>query len=93
MFLTACPRRTEGNFGEMFPWLFGTVHKSTAPRDVLVDRLREGVPTELAARAAGIDWETIKDDPEVIKATASRKSNEHCVKLAGRNGAPHCTRE
>lgn len=36
----------------------------------MLRRLSEGVPPELATRAAGIDWETIKDDPEVIKAVA-----------------------
>ena len=36
----------------------------------MLDRLREGVPSELAARAAGIDWETVKEDPEINKALA-----------------------
>lgn len=36
----------------------------------MLQRLREGVPPELATRAAGIVWETIKDDAEVIKALA-----------------------
>lgn len=36
----------------------------------MLRRLSEGVPPELATRAAGIDWETIKDQPEVIKAVA-----------------------
>lgn len=30
----------------------------------------EGVPPELAARAAGIVWDTVKDNPEVVKALA-----------------------
>lgn len=29
-----------------------------------------GVPPDLVARAAGVDWETIKDQSEVIKAVA-----------------------
>lgn len=36
----------------------------------MLQRLREGVPPELATRAAGVVWEVIKDDPEVIKALA-----------------------
>lgn len=36
----------------------------------LVQRLSEGVPPELATRAAGIEWDTIKDNPEVVKALA-----------------------
>lgn len=54
-----------------FPWqFFQQQPKSTAPRDVLLDRLCEGVPPELAARAAGIEWDSIKDDADVIKALA-----------------------
>lgn len=36
----------------------------------MLQRLREGVPPELATRAAGITWDEIKDDPEVNKALA-----------------------
>lgn len=36
----------------------------------MLQRLREGVPPELATRAAGVDFEAIKEDPEVIKALA-----------------------
>lgn len=36
----------------------------------MLQRLREGVPPELATRAAGIAWEDIKDDPEVDQALA-----------------------
>lgn len=36
----------------------------------MVKRLCEGVPPELASRAAGIDWNAVKDDPEVVKAVA-----------------------
>jgi hypothetical protein len=53
----------------MFPWTF-TQQRPKTPRDVLLQRLIEGVPPELATRAAGIDWEAIKEDPEIIKAVA-----------------------
>lgn len=36
----------------------------------MLQRLSEGVPPELATRAAGIEWDTIKEDAEVIKALA-----------------------
>ena len=36
----------------------------------MLDRLREGVPLELACRAAGITAESLKDDPEADKALA-----------------------
>ena len=54
----------------MFPWLFIQRPKATDPREVMIDRLREGVPPELASRAAGIEWHTVKDDPEIDKALA-----------------------
>ncbi len=54
----------------MFPWLFQQKPKATAPREVMIERLREGVPPELASRAAGIDWAGVKDDPEIDKALA-----------------------
>ncbi len=54
----------------MFPWLFTPKPKATAPRDIMIDRLREGVPPELASRAAGIEWASVKDDPEIDKALA-----------------------
>lgn len=55
----------------MFPWtIFPQKPKATTPRDVLLERLREGVPPELASRAAGIDWETLKNDVEIDKALA-----------------------
>lgn len=40
------------------------------PRQLLLERLSEGVPPELACRAAGIAWAEIKDDPQVDKALA-----------------------
>lgn len=54
----------------MFPWEFPQKPKPTTPREILVQRLRDGVPPELAARAAGIEWATIKDEPEIIQAAA-----------------------
>ena|ERR1700734_1277229 len=54
----------------MFPWLYAQKLKATAPREVMLERLREGVPPELASRAAGIPWETVKQDPEIDKALA-----------------------
>ena len=54
----------------MFPWLFQQKPKATLPREIMLERLREGVPAELASRAAGIDWAGVKDDPEIDKALA-----------------------
>jgi hypothetical protein len=54
----------------MFPWLYAQKPKATTPREIMIARLQEGVPYELAARAAGIDWATVKDDPEIDKALA-----------------------
>jgi len=53
----------------MFPWCFAQKPKAT-PLEKVIERLREGVPAELAARAAGIEWSSIKDDAEVDKALA-----------------------
>lgn len=36
----------------------------------MLERLREGVPPELACRAAGIEWASVKDEPEIDKALA-----------------------
>lgn len=36
----------------------------------MLQRLREGVPPELACRAAGVKWDDIKDKPDVDKARA-----------------------
>ena len=40
------------------------------PRDVMLERLRDGVPPELATRAAGVTMDSIKDDPECDMARA-----------------------
>ncbi len=44
--------------------------KPETPHDTMLRRLREGVPPELAVRAAGTTWDAIKDDPEVDMALA-----------------------
>lgn len=36
----------------------------------MLERLSEGVPPELATRAAGVTMDSLKDDPEVDKALA-----------------------
>jgi len=54
----------------MFPWSFGQPKQLQTPRQLLLERLSEGVPPELACRAAGIAWDDIKDDPEIDKALA-----------------------
>ncbi len=36
----------------------------------MLRRLSEGVPPELACRAAGVEWDAIKDQPEIVQATA-----------------------
>lgn len=36
----------------------------------MLERFAQGVPPELAMRAAGITWDEIKDDPDVQKALA-----------------------
>lgn len=48
------------------PW---TAQPKT-PRDVMLQRLRDGVPPELVTRAAGITMESLKDDREVDMALA-----------------------
>ena len=54
----------------MFPWLYAQKPKAVTPREIMIERLREGVPPELASRAAGIEWNSVKDDPEIDKALA-----------------------
>jgi len=54
----------------MFPWLLTQKPKATTPHEVMIERLREGVPPELACRAAGIEWATVKDEPEIDRALA-----------------------
>lgn len=55
------------------PWTFGfTAQPATplTPRDLLLKRLSEGVPPELATRAAGVTMDSLKDDEEAQKALA-----------------------
>ncbi len=52
----------------MFPWLYGNTKPPPTPRQLMLERLREGVPPELAARAAGLTLD--KTDPEIDKALA-----------------------
>lgn len=40
------------------------------PREKLLDWLKHGVPPELATRATGIPWDSVKDDPEIDRALA-----------------------
>src|ERR1700733_4619754 len=40
------------------------------PWEILLERLSMGVPPEIACRAAGVQWDEIKDKPEVDKALA-----------------------
>lgn len=54
----------------LFPWGFPAQKQPQTPRETLLLRLSEGVPPELASRAAGISWGTIKNDPDVDKALA-----------------------
>ncbi len=53
----------------MFPWGFPKQTPET-PHEKFVRRLSEGVPPELACRAAGVEWDAIKDQPEIVQATA-----------------------
>lgn len=39
-------------------------------RELILDRLRKGVPPELVARAAGVPWDSLKEDPEIDMALA-----------------------
>lgn len=56
-----------------FPWQLFQQPPQRAPltpRELMIERLKLGVPMPLAARAAGVRLEDIKDDPEVDKALA-----------------------
>ena len=48
------------------PWT--AQHKT--PRELMLQRLRDGVPPELATRAAGVTMESLTDDREVDMALA-----------------------
>lgn len=49
---------------------FAPLPEKETPQDVLLRRLRDGVPPELACRAAGVKWDDIKDRPDVDMAVA-----------------------
>lgn len=55
----------------MFPWQYQQPqNRPLTPRELLLRRLSEGVPKDIALRAAGVTWDEIKDDPETDKAMA-----------------------
>jgi hypothetical protein len=54
-----------------FPWGFQQpIPTPKTPRELMLERLSMGVPPELATRAAGVDMDSIKNDPEVDHALA-----------------------
>jgi hypothetical protein len=53
----------------LLPW-FDWSQNTKTPRELMLTRLRDGVPPELAARAAGITMDQLKDDKEVDMALA-----------------------
>jgi hypothetical protein len=40
------------------------------PREELLDLLADGVPSDLACAATGLEWDTVKGDPDAVKAKA-----------------------
>lgn len=54
----------------MFPWLPFEAPQPKTPREIMLQRLREGVPAELATRAAGVPVESLEGDAEADKALA-----------------------
>lgn len=54
----------------LFPWGFPQKKPPTTAKELMLERLTMGVPPELAARAAGIVWDSVKDEPEVTMALA-----------------------
>jgi hypothetical protein len=54
----------------VFPWSFTQPKPPQTPHEIMLERLRMGVPPELAVRAAGVTWDSVKDSPEVDKALA-----------------------
>lgn len=55
-----------------FPWGFAQqpLPPPKTGRALMLERLSMGVPPELATRAAGVDMDSIRDDPEVDRALA-----------------------
>jgi hypothetical protein len=54
----------------VFPWLYGNPKPQATPRELMLQRLREGVPIELAERAAGTSDKTTHPDREIDMALA-----------------------
>jgi hypothetical protein len=54
----------------LFPWLQTPKQPQPTPEDRLLTWLREGVPCELACRATGVNWDSVKDKPEAVRALA-----------------------
>lgn len=52
-----------------FPWN-APPKKPQAPRDIFLERLRQGVPPDLACRAYGVKWDDVKNEPDVDAAAA-----------------------
>lgn len=53
----------------MLPWE-RPQPKPLTPREAMLQRLREGVPLDLVARAVGATEEALKEDPDVTMALA-----------------------
>jgi hypothetical protein len=53
----------------VFPWTFGQ-QKPLTGRELMLERMKNGIPPELAATAAGIEYANVKEQPEVVQAIA-----------------------
>lgn len=55
----------------VFPWPpFTTSKPELTGRALMLERLKQGIPPKLAATAAGIEWQAVKEEPEVVQAVA-----------------------
>lgn len=54
----------------MFPWSPFPQRAPLTPRQLLLERLTQGIPPELACRAAGVTLESLQGDREADKALA-----------------------
>jgi hypothetical protein len=54
----------------MFPWLYAQKPKAITSRDVMLERLRNGVPLALAERAAGVSEHPVHENLEIDMALA-----------------------
>lgn len=50
--------------------MFGPFGPVETPQQKMLRRISEGVPTDLAVRAAGVKWEDVKDSPGMDAAVA-----------------------